>query len=54
MNQTKQFLQIIQTQKNETETNNKFNFSPDQEKAVRDLISELKWHLNKFSEESDG
>lgn len=52
MNQTKQFLQIIQTQKNESEQTNKFNFSADQEKAVRDLIGELKWHLSKFSDDS--
>lgn len=51
MNQTKQFLQIIQTQKGEAEHINQLNFSADQEKVVRELINELKWHLSKFSED---
>jgi hypothetical protein len=28
-------------------------FSVEQERVVRDLIQELKWHLSKFSEEQE-
>ena len=56
MQQTRQFLQLIQGEKqNEEDTTdlNNMNFSPEQELTVRKLIEELKMHLKTFTDQND-